>query len=291
MTDLISIIVPIYKVEDYLNRCVDSLLNQTYENIEIILIDDGSPDKCGEICDGYVKLDKRVKVIHKENGGLSDARNTGISAARGSYITFIDSDDWINKNYVKVLYELLKSKNADISACNFVRTFTDDEPQYTHNATVYEYSNIEALHQLVGEFYVQMVIACCKLYKTELFRELRFPVGKIHEDEFITYKLLYKANKVVFTTEPLLYYRQRSDSIMGSGFKVKNRLDAIEAIEERAEFFESIGEYTLKDKTYNKLLKIYKQVYDNIHLFEDEQLKKDFINRFKSFELRLRKSS
>lgn len=288
MPDLISVIIPVYKVEDFLNRCVDSILDQTYENLEIILVDDGSPDRCGVICDEYAKKDDRIKVIHKENGGLSDARNVGIEAATGDYITFLDSDDWVHMNYLKVLHSLLKSKNADISVCNFVKIYSENIPPNTGNAIIYEYSNIDALNQLSGEFYVQMVVAWGKLYKTDLFNDIRFPVGKIHEDEFTTYKLLYKAYKVVFTTEPLLYYWQRQDSIMGSGFKIKNRLHAIEAYGERVKFYEKIGQPDLVEKTYKALFGYNKSIKDNIHMFDDEDSKIKFINDFKNFKSKLR---
>ena len=198
------------------------------------------------MCDQYRIKDSRIKVIHKENGGLSDARNAGIKLAKGKYITFIDSDDWISNNYIEILYDLLVSKDADISVCNFIRTETEEIEISSLRKKIYEFSNVQALENLCGEFNVQLTVSWGKLYKTELFKEIRFPVGKIHEDEFTTYKVLYKANKIVLTTEPLLYYWQRPDSIMGVGFKLKNKLHAIEALHERAEFFNDIGRNNLK---------------------------------------------
>ena len=126
MLPKVSIIVPIYKVEKYLNRCIDSILNQTYKNIEVILVDDGSPDRCGAICDNYSKIDKRIKVIHKKNEGLAEARNAGIKIATGEYISFVDSDDFINKNMYKVLYENAIKYDADISMCQFKYIYPDD---------------------------------------------------------------------------------------------------------------------------------------------------------------------
>ena len=291
MSDLISIVVPVYKVENYLSRCIDSILKQTYNCFELILVNDGSPDRCGEICDKYAKTDNRIKVIHKRNGGLSDARNVGITASTGKYITFIDSDDWVNERYLEVLYNLIKSRNADISICNFLRTSHENiSINNAKRAIVYEYSNIDALEVLTGRFNVQMVIACGKLYKLELFEKIWFPVGKVHEDEFTTYKLLYKANKVVYSTEVLHYYWQREDSIMGAGFDIKNKINAIEALEERADFFEKIGRNTLRDRTYKSLFNIYELVNNNIHMFNDDISRSDFTHRFSEFILKLRGS-
>ncbi len=220
-TPLISVIIPIYKVEYYIHKCIDSVLNQSYKNLEIILVDKGPPDRCGGICDEYAMVDNRIKVIHKENGGLSDARNVGIESATGSYITLIDGDDWIHNKYIEKLYKLIKIKNADIAVCNFIKTYTENVPQVEDEIIICEFSNIEALKQLTDKYYIQMVVAWGKLYKKELFEHIRYPLGKTHEDEFTTHKLLFKASKIVFTTEPLLYYRQRKDSIMGGRVQTK----------------------------------------------------------------------
>ncbi len=250
VNELVTIIVPIYKVEPYLHRCIDSVLNQTYTNLEIILVDDGSPDRCGEICDEYAEIDSRIKVIHKINGGLSDARNSGIDIAQGQYLSFLDSDDWIGEKYVEILYGLLEETNSDISVCNFIRISSEETKANSSKNEIHEFSNIEALEQFADEFYVQMVIAACKLYRTCLFKDIRFPVGRIHEDEFTTYKLLYKAKKIVMTTAELLYYWQREDSIMGSSSSLKQNLDALDSFEERAEFLKEVGLNELSDKTY-----------------------------------------
>jgi glycosyltransferase involved in cell wall biosynthesis len=289
-SDLISVIVPVYKVEDYLRRCIVSILNQTYSNIEIILVDDGSPDSSGDICDDYEKKDPRVKVIHKKNGGLSDARNAGIDIAKGKYTTFLDSDDWIAYDYIETLYDLLVRNGADISVCNFIRTETEIIEITGVAKDIYEFSNIQALDNLCGKFYEQLTVAWGKLYRTELFKEIRFPVGKIHEDEFTTYKVLYKAKKIVVTTEQLLYYWQRPDSIMGLGFKLTNRLHALEAFEERADFFEKIGQIQLRDNTYKALLGIYKSINENIFMFEEEDTKERYLEHYNRFKAKLRNS-
>ncbi|MFJ8064764.1 glycosyltransferase family 2 protein [Psychrobacillus sp. NPDC096426] len=290
MSEVITIIVPVYKVEDYLHRCVDSILNQTYKRLEIILVNDGSPDSCGKICDEYAMLDERVKVIHKKNGGLSDARNAGIDIAQGEYISFVDSDDWIDENYIEKLYQLLVNTNSDISVCNFIRTSTEKVHVDNSKEEIYEYSNIEALEQLYEKFGVQMVTAWGKLYIRELFKDIRFPVGKIHEDEFTTYKLMYKAEKVVLTTAQLLFYWQREDSIMGVGFNIKHRIDVIDAFKERAEFFEKIGLLNLSNKTYRGLFAIYMDVNKRMNTFEDSLSIKNFNKNLMDFRKTLRKS-
>jgi glycosyltransferase involved in cell wall biosynthesis len=251
---LISIIVPAYKVEKYLRRCINSIINQTYTNLEIILVDDGSPDNCGKICDEYAGKDQRIKVIHKENGGLSDARNRGLDIAKGEYIGFIDSDDWIKEDYIEKLLNLINDYNADISICNLVKVYNENQQiNADYNPEIKIYTNIQALEQYFDKYYTNMVIACCKLYKAELINGIRFPVGKIHEDEFTTHKLLYKANKTVMTTEGLYYYLQRNDSIMGKGFNLKGSLHHLEALEERLLFYKKAG----LEGVWKKTIKVY----------------------------------
>lgn len=287
MSELVTVIVPIYNVESYLHRCVDSILNQSYKNLEIILVDDGSPDKCGVICDEYALLDQRVKVIHKENGGLSDARNAGIDIAKGSYITFIDSDDWVQEDYIQKLYDLLIATSSDISVCDFIKTSSSNINLETKIEKNYEYTNYEALKSLAGDLYVQMVVAWGKLYKTHLFEGIRFPVGRIHEDEFTTYKLIYKANKIIYTTAPLLYYWQRDDSIMGSGFNLKSRNDIIDAFEERAIFFEKKGMYDLSNSTYAQLFFIFLDINEKMRALRMEN--SDINRKFRALRKTLRK--
>lgn len=290
MNELITIIVPVYKVEDYLNRCVDSILRQTYRNLEIILVDDGSPDRCGEICDEYAELDRRVKVIHKENGGLSDARNVGIDIAQGSYISFIDSDDWIHDEYIERLYQLIRTTNSDISVCNFLRVSTEILADVRLNEEIYEFSNLAALKQFTDKFYEQMVIACGKLFKKKLFEQIHFPVGRLHEDEFTTYKLIYNARKIVLTTAQLLYYWQREDSIMGSCLNIKSRFHAIDAFKERAEFLKDIGLEESSNETYKKLFIMCLEINRRINEIDHDINKEYFHNDFKELRSILRKN-
>lgn len=210
---LISVIVPVYKVEPYLRKCVDSILNQTYRNLEVILVDDGSPDKCGEICDEYAARDPRVKVIHKANGGLSDARNAGLDICKGRYIAFVDSDDWIEPEMYQRLYELLVRFNADMSVGGVAddieengRTYTSQKSNYGQEP--FSESNVEAMKR----FFENSWASWDKLYRRELFDNIRFPVGEINEDEAIVLHLLDRCKTVCYTSELFYHYMKRINS-------------------------------------------------------------------------------
>ena len=245
----ISVIVPVYNVEKYLNRCIDSILNQTFKDFELILVNDGSTDNSGKICDDYAIRDKRIRVIHKENGGLSSARNIGIKNSKGNYLGFVDSDDYIHPNMYEILYNSCKAYNAEISICSFKKVYENDIVDYVIDSNTYieEYDNLEALHKLFDENGVQFVIACNKLYKKEIFDDLEYPINKIHEDDFIIHKVLYKSKKIIYIYEYLYYYFQRSDSIINTEFNIK-KIDGLEAYLDRISFFKSIKNKELTEK-------------------------------------------
>ena len=242
MNKLISIIVPIYKVENYLKKCINSIINQTYKNIEILLIDDGSPDNCGIICDEYAKKDKRVKVIHKKNGGLSDARNYGIEASTGDYIIFVDSDDYISKNMCEILIKNALKYDADIISCNYKEIYSDNNREKINKQSIKKelevYNNLEVIYKYFFDYTVDINVVWNKLYKRELFfkrESIRFPKGKLHEDDYTICKLYYYANKIVIINDVLYYYIRRCDSITGN-FSDINILDKIDAIIEHYNF-------------------------------------------------------
>lgn len=225
---LISVIVPIYNVEDYLNRCVDSLINQTYSNIEIILVDDGSPDNCPAICDFYAQVDNRIKVIHKANGGLSDARNIGLRVASGDLIAFVDSDDWVSPTYIETMLNVLNDSDADIVECGFIRTAGETDVSVRNNpSSRRSYSSAEALQLLIKDCELHQIV-WNKLYTRSVIADTLFEIGKYNEDEFWTYQIMGRAHKIVKIDDILYYYYQNNASIMGQGYKFK-RLDAIEA--------------------------------------------------------------
>jgi len=242
---LISVVVPIYDVEEYLHQCVDSILSQSYRNLEIILVDDGSPDACPQICDCYATKDSRIRVIHKINGGLSDARNAGINCASGEYILFVDSDDFIHPEMISFLYKKISTHSVDISVCSMKKVYSpedyidEDDIIYDDSSDVI-LSAQEAIEALLVAKDYGSVMACNKLFTADLFRKsnIRFPVGKLHEDVFTTYQVYYLCDKISFSNCPLYNYRQRPESIMGSAFTPR-RMDALDAADEILDFIES----------------------------------------------------
>lgn len=213
--DLISVIIPVYKVEKYLEKCIESIIKQTYTNLQIILVDDGSPDNCGKICDEYAKKDSRIEVIHKINGGLSDARNVGINRANGRYIGFVDSDDYIKEDMYEKLINLIKEYNADVSICNLYDVIDGKEYVRNKDNGIHEYSRIDILKEILLDKNIQSY-AWNKLYKKELFDEIKYPIGKKYEDIGTTFYLFEKCNKIVVTSEPEYYYLKRSDSLVNN---------------------------------------------------------------------------
>ena len=236
---LLSIIVPVYNVEKYLENCINSLINQTLHNIEIILVDDGSTDNSGLICDQYQLIDKRIKVIHKQNRGISDTRNIGIKNATGRYIGFVDSDDCVKKTMFETLYNIALENDADIVQCDFTRIYENQKNNICKQLDIQkinEYKGEDVLYKLDGKEGEKIVVVWNKIYKKELFDGIKFPLNKINEDEFITYKLIHKSRKLIDVDMKMYYYRQREDSIMSKEFSIE-RLDVIEALEERREYF------------------------------------------------------
>lgn len=237
MNSLISIVVPVYNVQNYLDCCVKSLVSQSYSNIEIILVDDGSTDNSANICDEWKKKDPRIRVIHKQNGGLSDARNAGMAMATGAYIGFVDSDDYIHKDMYRLLYENLLENKSDISACGIELFWDNDSKTKTltngFNGTL---TAEEAMLAIINEDNLKQPV-WNKLYKTRLVRKISFPIGKQHEDVFWSYQALGVVKLISVFDTPLYFYRQRQNSIMGSGFSLKS-LDSLEAKQQRCKYID-----------------------------------------------------
>ena len=239
--EMISVIVPIYNSEKYLDRCVESVVQQTYSNLEILLVNDGSVDSSGKLCDEWQKKDPRIRVIHKENGGLSDARNAGLDAADGTYIALIDSDDYIAPDMLQNLLEAMQKIDAEVGICNLLYVDEDGLPLLGRNDNLpikdETITGLEAVNRTMqdeekGWYYVT---ACNRLYRKALFADLRFPVGKIHEDEFTAHRLLGQCEKVSCISAVGYYYVQHAGSIVHSRSE-KTRLHAAEACLERAIF-------------------------------------------------------
>lgn len=238
--DLISVIVPIYKVEQYLDRCVKSIVEQTYTNLEIILVDDGSPDNCPAMCDAWAERDPRIKVIHKVNGGLSDARNAGLEIASGEFISFIDSDDWIEPVFYEKLLETMRASGAEIAAC--ATNFVSEEGALfrLRQATPGPVDRIDALRRLVMEDGVYQTV-WNMLYRREVIEGILFEKGKYNEDEFWTYRVLDRVERLATVSEPLYNYRQRGTSIIGTGYNIR-RLDGLEGRFRRMEYLQKYDE-------------------------------------------------
>ena len=236
MSPKISVIVPIYRVEQYLEKCINSILQQSYDNLEIILVDDGSPDNCPLICDTYQEKDERVRVIHKKNGGLSSARNAGLEIATGEYITFVDSDDYIARDMVEVLYRNLIKYNSEISVCFWKEFLESDEvsEEKSEEYAVCVMDNVQAMKKML---YQRGTDSCAwgKLFSKELFNEIRFPVGKIYEDIAIMYYVFDKAKSVVFADYPGYFYLQRNTSIIRNKFS-DSKMSVIDFVEENERF-------------------------------------------------------
>ena len=224
MLPLISVIVPIYNVEKYLKKCVDSIIAQTYTNIEIILVDDGSPDNCGVICDEYEKKDNRIRVIHKKNGGLSDARNAGLDICRGEYISFIDSDDFVAPYFLEMLYNAITQNNTCISLITHAVNFLDNK-KFENNITFSKgltdcKIKCVSAYEILESLMYQKVLCGAQfyLYKREIFDNLRFPLGCLYEDLATTYKAIIKSNKIAIVDSDVYAYRVRNDSILRKPF-------------------------------------------------------------------------
>ena len=268
--DLISIIVPIYKVEPYLNKCVQSIVDQTYRDLEIILVDDGSPDICPAICDAWAAKDSRIRVIHKENGGLSDARNAGLAIATGKYISFIDSDDSIAPTFIAELYDALSRTGADIAECGV--SYVDEAGAVLKHRPVSpekELDRIDALRHLVLEDGVYQTV-WNKLYRREMIDGIPFEKGKYHEDDFWTYQVFDRMEKLVLVDKPLYNYLQRGGSIIGVGYNLK-RLDGLEARCLRMQYLQKYGELAALTRQYLILDCMWHYQSAKRHLQGDEQ--------------------
>ena len=248
--ELISVIIPVYNVEKYLIKCIESVIHQTYKNLEIILIDDGSTDSSGHICDEYAKSDSRIIAIHREIGGLSAARNTGIEKANGEYILFVDSDDYIDCGMIEFLVSLAKENNTNMSVCGFNYTDGNDKIWCQENLsfscsilTCEEYW--EYFYSDTRVFYVTM---WAKLFRRTLWNEIRFPEGKLHEDEFVIHSIIEQCDNISVSKKPFYFYVQRPKSIVNTRFTIKN-LDAAEGMLLRCKYFIQNSHFALAEKT------------------------------------------
>ena len=245
----ITVIVPVYKVEPYIHECVDSILSQSFQDFDLVLVDDGSPDSCPQICDAYAEKDPRITVIHKQNGGLSDARNAGIDWAMehsdSEWLAFVDSDDYLHPDYLRILYETAQKESADLVVCDFIRVNDQKEiVEKKHNFFDLVTEDKKKLFNMMCNNW-RIIPAWNKLYDKHIFDELRFAFGKIHEDDFAIPHVLWNCRRAAFLPNELLFYRIRKNSIMATETP-KSKLDEFEALIDRYEFGLSHQLLTLK---------------------------------------------
>lgn len=247
-----SIIVPVYKVEKYLEQCVESIIAQTYGNWELILVDDGSPDQSGRIADRYASLDSRIQVIHKENGGLSDARNAGLEAVTGDYITLVDSDDYIHPQMLELMLQAAGDGEEDVVICGYEMVYEGQTPK----TQKFELQGVERIdgREIQQVYFKQSdqrlmyTVAWGKLYRRSCFDTIRYPKGKLHEDEHVTFQILYEASRIVYVELPMYYYLSRESSIMGD-FAAK-RFDIFGGYSERMSYYMKKQEVDLAKRTF-----------------------------------------
>ena len=247
MDKLVSVIIPVYQVEKYLPMCVDSVLNQTYRNLEVILVDDGSPDNCPALCDEYARKDSRIRVIHQKNAGLSMARNAGIDICTGDYLTFLDSDDALHVDFVARLLAACEDNDAEIAIADFKKAKVAEylpkiaEPLAEKPVRVVDGREANRMLYRKWSEWVRMITAWAKLYRREVFARERFPVIKLHEDEALVYKLLYGCQKVALVDAPLYFYTDNSSGMMANRFKPE-QMTMLEILDDRLAFYRENGE-------------------------------------------------
>jgi glycosyltransferase involved in cell wall biosynthesis len=283
MTCKVSIIVPIYKVEKYLKRCVESLLDQSYRNLEIILIDDGSPDHCGLIVDELAKLDTRVIPLHKENGGLSDARNYGMQYVTGNYTVFVDSDDWVDPHFISLLVNQSLKCQADVVQSAFYYAYPEyllyDDRFYSENDPPLLLDNQTLMKELVINERVKN-FAWGKLYRTDLIRDLPFMTSVLFEDVFWAHQVMQRVNRYVILNDPKYFYFQREDSIV-STYTPKN-LDILRGLIERHRFIENHYK-DLTDESYRMLLRTHLIQYNLLFANRNKDKKGEFRKGIRDF--------
>lgn len=271
----ISVIVPVYRVEEFLSRCVDSILCQSYTDFDLILVDDGSPDSCGALCDAYAEQDSRVHVIHQENGGLSAARNSGIdwvfANSDSRWLAFVDSDDWVHPDFLKVLYRTAEQTLCKISACGFFLTSGETIPQNQNT----EPQKLSADDYFCENFHGGATPAACnKLYHVSLFKNLRFPIGKLHEDEFTVYLALYEVGSIGVTSAKLYAYYQNEQSITRKEWSPR-RMDVLEAFEQQLAFADRRNNARLRKRvTEQYVYGTYEQLHEAPKVYRKELRRK-----------------
>ena len=282
--ELVSVIIPVYNVEKYLTACVESVINSDYNNLEIILVDDGATDSCPEMCDELAKKDQRIVVIHKENGGLSSARNAGLDLAKGKYVTFVDSDDIITADMISTMKRIAVEEDCDIVKLGMVVT-SDEKVSIVSHSDYYVMDKKEAL-RIIPESDPSMITICGKLYTISLFNTLRFPLGILHEDEDLTPRLFQKSRKIAISKKiGYLYMQRQNESITRAAFS-KKRLVIMDIYEDRINLYRKWGYDDLIFGAYQKYVWSLRYCYQKTKSSEFKSEHIEIIERFKKIELR-----
>lgn len=273
MNELISVIVTIYNIERYIEKCIISIINQTYKNIEIILVDDGSKDKSANICDEYEKKDRRIKVIHKENGGHSDARNTGLDMATGEYYMFVDGDDYIKEDMIERMYDELVKSSTDMVICEF--QYVDEDGNYIEQEINKQPPKVILDEKIFWDTYMTygIMVVWCKLFKKKCFENVRFPRGQLHEDEAVMHRLIGNCNEICYINERLYFYVQRNGSTMNKKISIDN-LCYINTVYERINYLIGKKIYIpIGDINYSGIIKIHDYYVENRKMIKTEKIK------------------
>lgn len=283
---LVSVIVPVYNVENYMRKCIDSILNQTYTNLEIILVDDGATDHSAAICDEYAQIDHRIKVVHKQNGGLASARNAGLTVATGEYIAYVDSDDWVELEFIETLLACCKDNNAQMSICRYSDRFDEMPYEHTEKSYTMVWTGKDAVrHRVLDESkYCISTCAWNKFYSAELIKGMQFPEGKYYEDIVYGIEAMLKSDQVAYTNVSLYYYRcNRQGSIMNEGFNKRVITDELPLMSERNALIRKYGLTDiadLVDRNYCiRVIEICRQLYNDRKI----KSKDDLYNSCKSY--------
>lgn len=290
MTRLISVIVPVFNAELYIHKCLTSIINQTYKNIEIIVINDGSEDHSAQLCDEFALQDNRIKVFHQSNSGLSAVRNKGIRLAKGDYIGFVDCDDSIHPEMYELLLNNLIKHQTDISICNYSRVFDQDLAGHIRKSNlsikhqrIFFFKKEEAFERLFSEFYLIMVVPWNKLYKKTVFNNIKYPVGKVNDDEFVIHHIIQASDRFIYTNADLYYYYHNPSSITKAKYNLK-RLNKIEAVKDRLLLLQKQSHNELMPKAANAYLNLIILNYDSVKEVypEKKEVLKELIKEFKS---------
>ena len=279
---LISVIIPVYNVEQFIEKCLETVINQTYKNIEILIVNDGSTDKSKSICELYQKKDNRIKLFNKKNGGLSDARNYAIDYLKGEYVTFIDSDDYVEEDFIEHLYELIEKYDVDISVCSYSVISKNKIIECGKKYESKKMNKVEAYRNMLEENGFS-VSAWGKLYKSSLFNNIRYPKGKLCEDNGTTYKLMDQVDYIYFSNRELYKYSRRTGSIMLSTFSIK-KLDMIELTDEMCDFleikYEELKDVTKRRRIYSRFNVLRQSIFGKYA--EKEKIEKELIEYLKA---------